>query len=528
MARKSEIVKCGNDPVYFIKNYCKIAHQKRGIIPFELFEYQEETLDDFIKHRFNIILKARQMGLSTLCAAYAVWMILFHRGKEVLIVATKKEVAQNLIKKCKIIWQHLPKWLQFEAIARQTLSHIELANGSTVKAVPTNPDAGRSEALSLLIIDEAAIIRDFKEIYTSAFPTLATGGNMIVLSTPLGTGNLFHKLYTEARARQNEFNPIKIHWSLHPERDKKWFKSQTKNMTETEVAQEFQCDFTSSGETLCEKKTLDILKRRIKDPIDKWLSDRNLWIWEYPQPNHNYMITADVARGDKTDFSAFHIIDRETNIVVGEYQGKPPTDMLAIYLSKIGKKYNDALLIPESNSVGHSVIKDLEKLKYPNVYHRKNKRVFLTNYNPIDPRKQDYGFSTQGGIRDRMCQRLDHALRSGNLITYSSRLYHELETFVWKGRKYEAENGYNDDLTLGLAIAAVLIIDHQGETEMGLSEDEVILASFSIERNYADEVLVNDTPAPYMPIQFGRDPQSIKQFDKANRKEMDDFWWLFK
>ena len=188
-----EIVKCGKDPNYFFKNYLKIQHPVRGLIPFNTYSFQDECVEQFIENRFNIILKSRQLGLSTLVAAYAVWMAIFHKEKNILIIATKLKVAQNFIVKVKTMIKSLPKWMLLPDIVSNNRQEIIFSHGSQIKAIPTSDDAGRSEALSLLIVDEAAFVRNFNTIWTGIYPTISTGGRVIILSTPNGVGGQYHK-----------------------------------------------------------------------------------------------------------------------------------------------------------------------------------------------------------------------------------------------------------------------------------------------------------------------------------------------
>lgn len=235
-----EIIKCGKDPVYFIKNYTKIQHPTRGTIAFDTYPFQDKCLKQFQEHRLNIVLKSRQLGLSTICAAYAVWMAVFQKDKNILVIATKLATAQNFIKKVAVILQNMPKWLllpKFEPSKQQ----ITFNNGSQIKAIPTSDDAGRSEALSLLIIDEAAFIRDFDEIWAGLSPTFSTGGRAIILSTPNGVGGQYYSLWTEAEAGVNGFNPIRIMWYEHPEHDQEWFEKETRNLPKKKISQEYMC-----------------------------------------------------------------------------------------------------------------------------------------------------------------------------------------------------------------------------------------------------------------------------------------------
>ena len=165
-----EIVKSGKKPVYFINTYCKIPHPGKGLIPFKTYDFQADLVDDLALHRFIVVLKARQLGISTITAAYVAWLVLFHRDKNVLIVATKLQTAANLVKKVKTILKNLPPWLKIANFSVDNKNSIELTNGSQVKASSTSGDAGRSEALSLLVIDEAVHIDGLDELWTGLYP----------------------------------------------------------------------------------------------------------------------------------------------------------------------------------------------------------------------------------------------------------------------------------------------------------------------------------------------------------------------
>lgn len=254
--------KISSDPIYFMRKHCKIEHPKKGRIPFHLYPFQEDTLDQISKNRYNIILKSRQTGISTLAAGYALWQMMRNDNFKVLVIATKQTVAKNIVQKVKVMHQFLPSWLkQDHQTVENNKLQITLENGSFIKAVPATKDAGRSEALSLLIIDEAAFINGIDEIWTAAQQTLSTGGDCIILSTPNGTGNLFHKLWEQAEQGQiiedlDRFNPIKIHWTAHPERDQKWRDSQTLLLGERMAAQE--CVDGNTLITIRNKDTLEI------------------------------------------------------------------------------------------------------------------------------------------------------------------------------------------------------------------------------------------------------------------------------
>lgn len=224
---KAEYKKCLENPMYFMKKYVKIQHPKRGTIPFELYPFQDTALQELIDNDYNIILKSRQLGITTLSSAYSLWMMIFHSDKNILCISITQETSKEIVTRVRFANDNLPSWLKVPCVEDNRLS-LRLKNGSQIKAVSSSGTAGRSAALSMLIIDEAAFIDNIDEIWTSAQSTLSTGGKAIVLSTPNGVGNFFHRTWVEADAKKNKFHTIKLPWHLHPERDQTWRDEQTK------------------------------------------------------------------------------------------------------------------------------------------------------------------------------------------------------------------------------------------------------------------------------------------------------------
>jgi phage terminase large subunit GpA-like protein len=264
---KEEYKKCIQDPVYFMKKYCKIQHPKKGKIPFHLYPFQEDVLTDLRNNDYNVILKSRQLGISTLSAGYALWLMTFFSDKNILVIATTQDTAKNLVLKVKVMHEYLPSWLRKAETESNKLS-LRFDNGSQIKAVSSSGTSGRSEALSLLIIDEAAFIRNIDEIWTAAQQTLATGGGAIVLSTPNGTGNFFHKVWVGAETKSgigSRFNPIKLHWTVHPERDQAWRDKQDELLGPAEAAQECDCLWGASEVTVRDNFTGEIKTIALED-----------------------------------------------------------------------------------------------------------------------------------------------------------------------------------------------------------------------------------------------------------------------
>jgi len=449
-----EILKSGKDPVYFINNYCRISHPMKGLISFKTYPYQDDLLTDFNDYRFNVILKARQLGISTITAAYCVWMMLFHRDKNVLVMATKFGTASNLVKKVKAMMKNLPPWIRISNIKVDNRSSFELSNGSQIKATSTSGDAGRSEALSLLVIDEAAHVEGLDELWTGLYPTLSTGGRCIALSTPNGVGNWFHTTYVDSEAGVNMFFPTKLHWTLHPDRDQSWFDVETKNMSARQIAQEYECNFNASGETVISPEDIDRIEKSLCEPKHRVGFDRNYWIWQECEDAKKYLLVADVARGDGADYSVFHVIDVDDMSIVAEYRGKPSIDDFANILYSAGREYGNCMLVVENNNIGYSVLEKLIDLEYPNIYYStKGTNEHIDQVAAIGNPSAIAGFTTSMKTRPLIIAKLEEFIRNKLITIKSLRLLNELKTFIWYLGKPQAMKGYNDDLVMSLAIA---------------------------------------------------------------------------
>ena len=469
-----ELVKAGKDPAYFTINYCKISHPQRGSIPFKAYNYQQDLLRDFTDYRFNIILKARQLGISTITAAYIVWLMLFHRDKNILVVATKLATATNLVRKVKKIMKNLPVWMQIASITVDNRTSFELSNGSQIKGSSTSGDAGRSEALSLLVIDEAAHVERLEEIWTALYPTLSTGGGCIALSTPNGVGNWFHKACVDSENGTNNFYMTTLMWDVHPDRDQKWYEKETKNMSKRQIAQELECNFNVSGETVVHADDLTWYLEKATDPKYRTGMDRNLWIWEEYDPAKSYLISADVARGDGADNSAFHIFDLSDLSIVGEYVGKPNPDDYADILFDAGREYGNCMLVAENNNIGFAVLKKLLDKGYTNIYHSTK-----TSHEYVDPVRAQWqsnvipGFTTSSKTRPLVIAKMEEFIRNKLIKLYSYRLFSEMKTFIWHNGRPQAMRSYNDDLIMSLAIGCwvrdTVLIENQKAQEYSRS-----------------------------------------------------------
>ena len=486
----NEVLRCGKDPAYFINKYVKIQHPVRGLLPFETYDFQDDCLRSFEEHRFNIVGKSRQLGLSTITAAYALWQAFFYRDKSILVIATKLNTAMNFIKKVKVALQYLPPWLkltEYEASQQK----VTFANGSQIIAIPTSPDAGRSEALSLLIIDEAHHIREFDDIWTSIYPTISTGGRAILLSTPKGAQGTFYKIWIDAESGENDFNRIRLPWNVHPEHDQAWFDKETRGMSRRLVAQEFEVDFISSGDTFLADAEIDALRASITNPIEKGFKDRGVWVWKWPESDRRYIISADVARGDAHDFSTFHVIDADSLEVVAEYMGKIQPDKLGELMIEVGKAYNTALLCPEKNSFGYMTAVRLKVGMYPRLFYEGSKTHDI--FTSMPPKHDSVpGFTTSPKTRTKMLSKLEELFRNKRIKIHSQRFYDQIQSFIWINNRPEAASDSHDDLVMSLAIGSWLVAATADELSPANDLAEAMLAATTHATKPFDDVPSNE------------------------------------
>jgi len=459
---QQEYIKCAKDPTYFMKKYCMIQHPTRGRIKFNLYPFQEGVLKLLNKHERNIILKSRQLGISTLSAGMALWQMIFQKDTNVLVIATKQDTAKNLVTKVKFMYENLPSWLKLGFEENNKLA-LRLKNGSQVKAVSATSDAGRSEAISLLIIDEAAFIEQnrIEEIWGASQQTLSTGGKAIILSTPNGTGNFFHKMWVKGEEGINGFNCIRLPWTVHPERNQDWRNQQEDELGQRMASQECDCDFTTSGNTVFAPELMAYYEQTtIIEPLERRGIDGSFHVWEYPDYSRKYLVVADVARGDSKDYSAFHIIDVEECKQIGEFKSQIGTKEFGHMLVAIATEFNNALLVVENANIGWNTIQVVIDKGYKNLYYSPkgdaatSADAFLAKgYDITDTTKMVPGFTMSMKSRPLVIGKLDAYLRDKSITIQGKRTLEEMRTFIWKHGRAEAQGGYNDDLVMSLATA---------------------------------------------------------------------------
>ena len=360
--------------VFYFSLFIFVVHPVRGKVHFDLYPYQKAVLYQFVKDRFNIILKFRQAGITELISMYCLWLAMYHPNKKINIISIKDTTAKKVLKKIKYMYKNLPSYLQVPIVNGRTgeygsASMIEFNNGSFIESIPTSSEAGRSESLSLLVIDEAAIVRWADQIWAAAFPTLSTGGSAIVNSTPYGIGNFYHSKWVDAVAGGNEFIPIRLFWRMHPERDIEWYNQMSTALGPKRTAQEIDGDFLSSGNSVFDLMDIKAIEDCLSEfPIIKRRYNGQYLQFNEPELDKDYFIGADVATGRATDYSSFTCMDK-VGEEVAVYKGRMSVDKYARLLGDTGQLFNWATLAPESNDVGLAVTSMLQAEGYPKLYY---------------------------------------------------------------------------------------------------------------------------------------------------------------
>lgn len=461
---KQEWAKCSQDPEHFIRKYCFIQHPTRGRMVFNLYPFQTKVLSLWQKYPEDIILKSRQLGISTLEAGYDLWLMLFNRDKTVLCIATKQDTAKNMVTKVKFMYNNLPSWLKerksdssYAKPLEESKLTLKLNNGSQIKATSAASDSGRSEAVSHLVIDEGAFIEGMEDLWASVQQTRATGGSCHILSTPNGTGNWFHRMWERAENKDNDFLPIRLRWDVHPERNQAWRDRQDSELGDPRLAaQECDCDFNTSGDTVFHNDILEFYTQTyVQDPIQTRGQENNYWFWQYPDYSRSYMVIADVARGDGKDNSAFHVIDIELNEQVAEYKGQLGTTEYAYMLVAAATEWNNALLVIENTGIGWNTVQKVVELNYKNLYYSSKSgnteaSSYMDGYH--DPSKETPGFTMSLTTRPLAIGKLREFVNEKLFIIRSKRTIAEMKVLLWKNGRAEAQSGYNDDLVMAGAI----------------------------------------------------------------------------
>jgi hypothetical protein len=450
-----EYLKCSEDPIYFIENFCKIITLDRGLQPFKLYECQKKKVDIIVNERKVILMEGRQQGKTVTAAACILHYTIFNADKTVAIMANKTASAREVLARYQTMYENLPIWMQ-QGVKTWNKGDVELENNCRVFTAATTTSGIRGKSVNWLYIDEAAIIPNnvADEFFASVYPTISAGETTKILltSTPLGY-NHFWKFWNEAEKGTNGFVSHFIPYTEIPGRDEAWAEQQLKLLGELKFTQEVLCDFLGSSNTLINARTIATLSS--KDVLYDNPEGNAVDIYEDPQEGHYYCITVDTARGIGGDYSAFVVFDitEMPYRVVAKYRNNKIAPMLyPNVIAKVGEDYNKAFVLVETNDIGGQVVEILhEEIEYDNIFSTVTEKA-RQYVSPGFGKSTRLGVNTSKQVKRQGCFNFKSLMEEHKLLVFDADIISEISTFVEKGNTYQADEGYNDDCVMCMVL----------------------------------------------------------------------------
>jgi len=503
--RLKEYAKCAEDPVYFAKNYIKIVHIDHGLVPFDMYPYQEEIVEKAINNRRTAVLTARQSGKTTTAVAILLHYVLFNEYKTAAILANKADSAREVLDRIQLAYEALPKWLQ-QGVLEWNKGNIELENGCKIVAGATSSSNIRGKSVAFLYIDECAFIDGYDEFFASVYPTISSGktSKLLMTSTPNGL-NHFWKTCKGAEEGTNGYQFVKVMWHDVPGRDETWRQEtlEALDFDQEKFNQEYACAFLGSSGTLISGDKLKSLA--FSTPIAE---NDGIKQYEKPVPNNAYALVADVSRGKGLDYSAFSVIDiteipyKQVCTYRDNYVG--PVDYASI-IYRIGKLYNNANILIEINDIGGQVADTLfmdygyEEMLFTENSGRSGKRI-----SGGFGRNVDRGIRTTKTVKSIGCNILKLMIEQDKLLINDFETIQELSRFSRKGNSYEAESGSHDDTVMPLVLFSWL-------TDQSFFKDLTDINTMAALREKTEEQMEEDM-LPFGFISAGFDDNDGFQF----------------
>ncbi len=479
-------MKCKEDPIYFIENYCYIVSLDRGLILFSLYDCQREKVDTIMNNRKVILMEGRQQGKTITSAACILHYTIFNSNKTVAILANKSTAAREVLSRYQIMYENLPLWMQ-QGIKTWNKGDVELENGSKVFTSATSTSGIRGKSVNWLYIDEAAIIPNnvAEEFFTSTYPTIMAGETTKVLltSTPLGY-NHFWKYWNDAQEGRNGFVALQIPYWKIPGRDDKWAAEQKSVLGELKFNQEVLCTFLGSSNTLISPDTIAKMS-----PISFMYEKDGLDVLEYPVPGHVYFTTVDTSRGIGGDYSAFTVIDTTEYPykIVAKYRNNKISPLLyPTIIHKVSKDYNSAYVLVEINDIGQQVADIIyNDLEYENMIWVGSD----ARYGQVlssSGRSSILGVRTTKQVKRIGCATLKSLVEENKLLVFDRDIISEFSTFIEHNGVFQADEGYNDDLTMTLVLFAWATNDPMFKDLMNANNRQALYSSQM--KNIEDEL----------------------------------------
>lgn len=511
-----EYARCAEDPIYFIENYVKIITKDRGLQPLKLYDYQREMILHMKEGRFCIFATSRQAGKSTTTTSFILWYILFHSDQLVAILANKAEIAQEIFAKVRLSYMYLPHWLQ-QGVLEWNKRSIELENNSRVIATATSSDAIRGFSVNLLFLDECAHIDKWQDFSSSVMPTISSGTTtkIIMVSTPNGL-NHFWNYWDNAKRGINGYRWVEVPWWRVPlddtgrMRDEAWKQTALAdvNYDMEKFRQEYEVQFLGSSGTLISGWKLQQLHATI--PIADQSSIKQ---YALPEKDHAYVIVADVSEGRGLDYSAFHVLDITTipysQVCVFKDNLITPYDYAEV-IYRTAKSYNNAYVLVETNGIGAQVSDSMYfDFEYEYLFTTESAgRIGKRISSGFGAKTMDRGVKTTKLVKSIGCAIAKLLIEQDKLVINDKDTIFELSTFSRKGKSYEAEDGKNDDLVMGIVLFGWL-------SDQGFFQELNNINTLAALREKTSDQVMDDL------LPFGFIDDHVNDLDE-HRSEIDD------
>jgi hypothetical protein len=395
----------------------------------------------------------RQVGKTTTTVGFMLWSILFQDDYSIAILANKGSLAREILGRVQYAYEYLPLWLQ-QGIITWNKGNIELENKSKIAAFATSASGVRGGSYNLIFLDEFAFVPKnmADEFFTSTYPVISSGKTtkVIIVSTPYGL-NHFYKMWVDATEKRSTYKPLEVHWSQVPGRDAAWKEETIRNTSEEQFRQEFETEFIGSSATLITGSKLRSLA--FFDPLKQ---EDCLDIYQDPIPGHLYIGCVDCSEGVAQDYSTINILDvsQVPYRQVAKYRNnKLPLLFLPTVVYALCKRYNTAFALIETNNIGQQVVDILHyDLEYENIYKLEHHHIKGQSISGGFKRSTSFGIKTTKSVKKIGCANLKTLIENDKLIINDFDTIAELNTFVRVRDSYEAEEGNNDDLVMGLVL----------------------------------------------------------------------------
>lgn len=456
-----ELVRCGSDVIYFIEQYVKVQHPTKGTVPMVLYEYQKEMIDAIHNNKDSIILASRQLGKTTVVAAYILWMTCFQKDKLCVIASKAMNHATEIMSRIKFAYEELPLWLK-PGCKYYSRTSIEFENGSKIKSEATSEKTGRGGSPSLLFIDEIAFLnkRIQEEMWASIAPSLSTGGKFILTSTPNGDSDLFASLWRAANSNQNSFKPVKALWWQHPDRGEEYYNEMLGKLGPVKTRQELDCEFLSSDALLVDTRKLHEMRAVV--PVSENMGFQ-FWRENLGGAGKTYLVGVDPATGNGQDFTSIQIVEFPSLEQVGELRlnsvNVPLIYSKIKWLLKFLRRPDsmgrraEIIWSFERNGVGEALVALIQN------DDSVDGGVYLDGCDLYNDHVAKLGIYTTGKSKLISCMQLKNLIEKmkGGLKINSAHLIFELQNFTAKGGSYSARSGATDDGIMAMCVVMKLL-----------------------------------------------------------------------